>query len=357
MFLDGDDDFYMVLYGDEMDIKDAIKKVVAGINLTEKETKEVFCSIMSGKASLAQIGAFITALRIKGETIDEITGAARVMREKAAKIKTKERPVNIVDTCGTGGTGTKVFNVSTASAFVLAGAGIKVAKHGNRGISSNCGSADVLEALGVKLDISISRVAKCIDKINIGFLFAPSFHGAMRYASGPRREIGIRTVFNLLGPLCNPAGVRRQVIGIYDRKLTGIIANVLKKLGTKHAYVVSSGSGPLDEVTITGKTRVSELKNGRIRTYYLEPKDFGVKRNTLKSIKGGTIKQNVGIIRDILSGKKGPKRDVVLMNVAMALIAAGKVKTLKHGMKTAAESIDSGRASDKLNELIKMTNK
>ena len=339
-----------------MKIKEAIKKVVDGEDLTEKQTRDVFSEIMSGKTTPAQIGAFITALRVKGETVDEITGAAKVMRKKAAKIKTKTKSSSILDTCGTGGTGTKAFNISTISAFVLAGCGVKVAKHGNRAISSSCGSADVLEKLGVKLDVSSRTVAKCIDKVNIGFLFAPRFHGAMRYASPPRREIGIRTVFNILGPLCNPAGARCQVIGVYDKKLTEVIAKVLKKLGSKRAYVVH-GAGPLDEVTITGVTRVSELKNGKIRTYFLKPGDFGMKRSILEGIKGGTVAQNANIVKRILSGEKGSKRDIVLMNAALALMAADKVKSLKQGVKMAIRSIDSGAALAKLNELIKITGK
>ncbi|MFH1837097.1 MAG: anthranilate phosphoribosyltransferase [Candidatus Omnitrophota bacterium] len=337
-----------------MKIQEAIKIVVAKKNLTEAETQSVFNEIMSGQTTSAQIGAFITALRMKGETVDEITGAARVMRMKAAKIKTGSSSSGLIDTCGTGGTGSKTFNISTTVAFILAASGVKVAKHGNRAISSSCGSADVLEELGVKIDVPAKVTARCIDRIGVGFLFAPVFHGAMRYASPVRREIGIRTIFNILGPLCNPLKSGRQIIGVYDAKLTGTIANVLKKLGSKRAYVVH-GQGPLDEVTISGRTKVSELKNDRVRTFYVSPATFGMRKAAISDIRGGTAKKNAKIIRDILSGKRGPKRDVVLINASLALMAAGKAKDPIEGVKIAMKAIDSGEALGKLEKLIKET--
>ncbi len=350
-----------------MDIKKAIERIVGFEDLTEEETRSVFDQIMSGGATPSQIGAFITALRMKGETVEEITGAARVMREKAVKVKVGGGRVDIdteeigpdeetiLDTCGTGGTGTNTFNISTTVAFVLAGCGVKVAKHGNRAASSRCGSADVLEELGVKLDAPVEMTEKCINAINIGFLYAPLFHGAMKYAITPRKEIGIRTIFNILGPLSNPASATCQVLGVYEEKLTETIANVLKKLGTKRAYVVH-GMDTLDEVTITGKTKVSELKNGRVRSYSVSPGTFGVKKATHKDIKGGTAKENAEMILGVLSGEKSPRRDIVLMNSSMALMAAGRVRSFKEGVTAAAESIDQGKAREALEQLIRITN-
>jgi anthranilate phosphoribosyltransferase len=337
-----------------MDIKKAIDRIVQGKDLTQAEMHSVFNAIMSGRATSAQIGSFITALRIKGETVDEITGAARVMREKALKIEVGTGVV--LDTCGTGGTGTKVFNVSTASAFVLAGCGVKVAKHGNRAASSSCGSADVLEELGVNIALSRKATEKAVKNTNIGFMFAPLFHGAMKNATGPRKDIGIRTIFNLLGPLCNPASAKYQVMGVYDGSLTEVIAKVLKKLGAKRAFVVH-GAGPLDEVSLVGRTKVSELKNGKVRTFYLSPKDFGFKKACLKDIQGGSSKKNAAIIKNILKGKEGPARDIVLMNAALALVACGKSKSVKNGVKQAAISIDSGKAMEKLEQLINVGKK
>ena len=336
-----------------MNIKEATAKVVCFENLTERQMRSVFGEIMSGKATSSQIGAFITALRMKGETVDEITGAARVMREKATRIKVRG---TVLDTCGTGGTGIKRFNISTTVAFVLAGCGVKVTKNGNRAASSHCGSADVLEQLGVKLDVSAKVTEKCLKNIGIGFLFAPLFHGAMKHAAGPRKEIGIRTIFNILGPLCNPASATCQVLGVFDERLTEPMAKVLKNLGTKRAFVVH-GMDNLDEVTIAGKTKITELHNGRIRSYHVNPKTFGVKNAALKDIKGGSAKENAGIIKSILTGEIGPRRDVVLINSSVALMAAGKAKSFKEGVKLAAISIDSAQALEKLEKLIKITNK
>lgn len=349
-------------------IREAIEKVVKGCDLTEGESRAVFGEIMSGKATFAQIGAFITALRMKGETVDEITGAARVMREKSLKINAGRPAVGIdrddinideetiVDTCGTGGSGTNTFNISTAVAFVVAGCGLKVAKHGNRGASSRCGSADVLEALGLNLDVGPATVERCIRQIGIGFMYAPLFHGAMKYAVEPRKEIGIRTIFNILGPLSNPANATSQVLGVYEARLTGIMAGVLKKLGCRRAFVVH-GLDTLDEITITGKTRITELKNGVIKTYHLNPGRFGIRRATLEDIKGGDAAENARILISILKGEKGPRRDIVLLNASAALVAGSRAKDFKGGIELAALSIDSGRALEKLEKLIEMTGK
>lgn len=349
-------------------IREAIEKVVRKINLTEGECGQVFEEIMSGNATYSQIGAFITALRMKGETVAEITGAAKVMREKSVKIINGKNLVGIdrddinideetiVDTCGTGGGLTNTFNISTTVAFVVAGAGLKVAKHGNRAASSQCGSADVLEALGVKLDIKPDMVERCLREIGICFMYAPLFHNAMKYAIEPRREIGIRTIFNILGPLANPANATSQVLGVYDAKLTDLLAHVLKNLGTKRAFVVY-GIDTLDEITITGKTKVTELKNGRIRTYYVTPEKFGIERARLEDIKGGDAKVNAEIIFSILKGDRGPRRDVVLLNASAALVSGLKARDFKEGIRLASESIDSGRALDKLSRLTEYTNK
>lgn len=336
-----------------MKIDEATKKLVKGKNLSIKEMQSVFNQIMSGKTTSGQMASFLTALRIKTETVNEITGAAIVMRKKSEKVKIKDK--NLLDTCGTGGTGTGVFNVSTISAFVLAGAGIKIAKHGNRAASGKCGSADVLEELGVKINISTKLVEKCIDEIGIGFMFAPIFHGAMKYAIETRREMGIRTIFNVLGPLCNPASSKFQVLGVYSSDLTELVAKVLKKLGSKRAFVVC-GKDPLDEVTITGTTKISELSNGKVKTYTVTPATFGIKKRKLELVKGGNSKVNAKIARDVLNGKLGAKRDIVLMNASLGFVCMGKAKNFKEGVKLAANVIDSGKAKDKLSCLINMTN-
>jgi anthranilate phosphoribosyltransferase len=348
-------------------IKEAIEKAVRKIDLTERETMDVFAQIMTGTATDAQIGAFVTALRMKGETIEEITGAAKAMREKSVHISALGPAVDIdrddinideetvLDTCGTGGSGTNTFNISTTVAFVVAGCGLKVAKHGNRGSSSGCGSADVLEELGVRLDVTPDLAQRCLLEIGIGFLYAPLFHGAMKYAANPRKEIGIRTIFNILGPLSNPANATSQVLGVYDAALTETVAHVLRNLGSKRAFVVH-GMDNLDEITVTGRTRVTELKNGRIRTYFVTPEKFGVRRAEPGDIEGGDAKENAAIVLSVLKGERGPRRDVVLMNAAAALVAGFAAKDLKAGMTLAAGSIDSGRALDKLMKLIEITN-
>ncbi|PIU82848.1 MAG: anthranilate phosphoribosyltransferase [Elusimicrobia bacterium CG06_land_8_20_14_3_00_38_11] len=349
-------------------IKEAIAKVVQKENLTEKEAIDVMTEIMTAQATESQIASFITALRMKGETIDEITGCAKVMREHATKIIVKKHAVDIdrdeinidwetiVDTCGTGGDKTKTFNVSTATAFVAAGAGVVVAKHGNRAVSSKCGSADVLEELGINLELPREKVEECINKIGIGFLYAPLLHSAMKYAIGPRRQIGIRTIFNILGPLTNPAGANAQVLGVYSPDLTETLAFVLKNLGSKSAFVVH-GIDAIDEISITGKTQISELKNGIIKTYTVKPEDFGLKKAKVGDIAGGDAKENAKIILDILTGKKGPKRDIVLLNTAAVLTAAGKSKNFKEGIELAQRSIDLGKALKKFEELKKYCGK
>jgi anthranilate phosphoribosyltransferase len=347
-------------------IKDVIAKVVNGDNLIEPEMEVAMEEVMTGKATPAQIGSFITALRIKGETVDEIVGAARAMRAKALRICTNNHLVNIdrdeinaedetiLDVVGTGGDGTGTFNVSTTTSFVAAGAGVKVAKHGNRAVSSLCGSADVLESLGVKLDVTSTDVERCIQEIGIGFLYAPLFHGAMKYAAGPRREIGIRTIFNLLGPLTNPAGASVQVLGVYELGLTERIAHVLKNLRTKEAFVVC-GKGTFDEISICGPTRISHLKGGEVTTFEITPEEYGFKRAAIEEIRGGSAQENARIVRNILDGEKGPKRDMVLLNAAAAFVVVGLDSTIKEGITRAGDVLDSGCAREKLDDLVSFT--
>ncbi|MBI4651614.1 anthranilate phosphoribosyltransferase [Candidatus Desantisbacteria bacterium] len=334
-------------------IKESIKKVVERLDLTREEAHSTMLSIMNGEATPAQIASFITALRMKGETIDEITGCAFAMREKSVHIKVIRK--TLVDTCGTGGDGGKTFNISTASALVVAGCELTVAKHGNKAVSSECGSADVLEALGVNIKIEPQKVEQCINTIGIGFMFAPSFHSAMKHAVLPRKEIGIRTVFNILGPLTNPAGASAQVVGVYDGDLTEKLCGVLNNLGVNHAFVVHGEDG-LDEISICANTKISELKDSMINTYSFNPEDFGIKKVLLSQINGGTPQQNKEIIKSILDGKKGPHRNIVVLNAAFALVAGDAAKDIKNGIKLAEESIDSGNAKRKLDEIVKFSN-
>lgn len=340
-----------------MNIQEAIGQVVVGRDLSEAAMYQVMQGIMSGEATAAQIGAFITALRIKGETVGEITGAVRVMREKATRIDTGIDTAAggiIIDTCGTGGDGSGTFNVSTTSAFVVAGAGGIVAKHGNRSVSSKCGSADVLEASGVALNLTPEQIGLCVRVVGIGFLFAPALHGAMKYAIGPRREIGIRTIFNILGPLTNPAGANVQVLGVFSANLTETLARVLGQLGSKRALVVH-GEGNLDELTVTGATRISELVDGRVHTFSVTPEEFGLKRSSLEELAGAdTPQQAAAEMRAILAGEPGPRRDMVLLNSGAALMAAGMTETIAEGIGTAAGVIDSGKALAKLDELVQL---
>lgn len=336
-------------------IREGITKVVAGQDLTEREMMAVMEDIMGGEATASQIGAFITALRMKGETVAEITGAARIMRQKATRIDARSSV--IVDTCGTGGDRAGTFNISTTAAFVVAAAGITVAKHGNRAVSSGCGSADVLEELGVNISAGPEVVEESIAEAGIGFLFSPLLHGAMKYAIGPRREIGIRTIFNMLGPLANPAGATAQLIGVYDERLTESFASVLKELGTRRAFVVHGMDG-LDEATVTGETRVTELNDGLISTFNLDSAVYFGQTYPLEELKGGSARDNADITVAILSGQeRGAKRAVVVLNAALVIVAAGKSPSIPDGIKQAEECIDSGGAMEKLYRLIEITNR
>ncbi len=329
-------------------IKEAISSLIARRSLSKDEAAQVMAEIMSGEVTAAQFGAFVTALRLKGETVEEIAGLAQTMRAKALPV-TVDEPV--VDTCGTGGDGAATFNISTTAAFVVAGAGLKVAKHGNRAMSSRCGSADVLEALGIKLEYTPAQVRRSLDEVGIGFMFAPAFHPAMKYAAGPRKEIGFRTVFNILGPLTNPAGAGGQVLGVADGALVEKMARVLQSLGTRHALVVHGEDG-LDEITLAGETRVCEVKDGMLESYRLAPEHVGMACAKPDELKGGTAAENAATLRRVLSGDGGKKGDVVLLNAAAALLAGDKAESLADGVRLARESIASGRAMDKLEKFI-----
>ncbi|MFC1558427.1 anthranilate phosphoribosyltransferase [candidate division KSB1 bacterium] len=334
-------------------IKECIKKVVEKENLTETEASEVMDEIMSGNTTPAQIGSFLTALRMKGETVDELVGFVHIMRQNATAIKSVHN--TIIDTCGTGGDLRDTFNVSTISAFVAAGAGAVVAKHGNKAVSSNCGSADLLSALGLNIEVEPGTITKSLDEIGIGFLFAPLLHKAMKHAIGPRREIGIRSVFNLLGPLTNPAGATCQLMGVFNPEWTEKVAYVMKSLGTRNAYVVHGLDG-LDEISTIGETQISELKNGEVKTYLVKPEDFNIQICSVDDIYGGSVEENVKTAMDILSGKSGAKRDMVLINSAAAIVASGLAETIEEGITLAAHSIDSGSALEKLEQLKKLYN-
>jgi len=330
-----------------MNIKESLARLIDGQDLSEAEMVAVMEEIMTGAATPAQIGAFLTALRIKGETVDEITGAAIVMREKAVKIDTPAG-ATVVDTCGTGGDGSGTFNISTTAAFIAAGAGLVVAKHGNRSVSSKSGSADVLVKLGINVEAEQSRVEECLNKCGIGFLFAPMMHGAMKHAIGPRRELGVRTIFNLLGPLTNPAGAKRQLVGVYSDALTEPVANVLKRLGGVRAFVVHGHDG-LDEVTLTTTTRISELKDGVVNTWYFDPIKHGFSYCDPKDLKGGDAEQNASITLGILKGEeRGPKRDIALINATFAITAGGMADDMDAALKRAEKSLDSGEAHRRL---------
>jgi anthranilate phosphoribosyltransferase len=334
-------------------LRKCIQKIIDGNDLNELEASEAMNEIMEGNASSAQIASFITALRMKGETIDEIVGLAKTMKEKAFRISPK---VDFsVDTCGTGGDKSNTFNISTASAFVAAAGGVSIAKHGNRSISSLSGSADVLETLGIKIDLSPKEVEKCIESTNFCFMFAPAFHLSMKHASAPRKELGIRTVFNILGPLTNPAGASGQVLGVFDGKIAEKIAHVLSKLGVKHALVVH-GSDGLDEITLCGETEVSELIDGKVISYKIKPEDYNMTPCTKNDLIGGTSEENSKIIIDIFNVTKGPKRDIVVLNAAAALYVGKKAKSISEGIAIAEELIDSGKALQKLIEYRDFSN-
>lgn len=335
-------------------IKEAINQAVNGADLTEDEAETVMAEIMGGEATDAQIASFITAMRIKKETDSEVYGFAKAMRGFATKINVGTEV--ILDTCGTGGDVTGTFNISTATAFVAAGAGITVAKHGNRSVSSKCGSADVLEELGVMVAMSPQLVEQSIAEIGIGFLFAPVFHPAMKYAIGPRREIGIRTVFNILGPLTNPAGATHQVLGVYSDELIEMMAVVLSRLGCQRALIVHGADG-LDELSTTGLNRVAEVNRGDIATYDISPDELGLAIAVLDDLKGGSVSDNADMLQQILSGERGPKFDAVVMNAAAALYVSDLVGNIAAGVQLAVQTIDSGSAKAKLEQLIKFSNK
>jgi anthranilate phosphoribosyltransferase len=333
-------------------IKEAIAKLVEGQHLTEAEAQAAMSQIMDGEATPAQIGAFLAAMCLKGETVAELVGCAGAMRASAVKVVCQHS--DLVDTCGTGGDGVGTFNVSTTVALMAAGAGLTVAKHGNRSVSSRCGSADLLEALGVSLDLGPEEIARCIDTVGIGFLFAPRLHPAMKHAIAPRRELGIRTIFNLLGPLTNPASASIQLLGVYSPDLTEPLAQVLRTLGTKQALVVH-GHGGLDELSTTGVNKVTRLNDGEISTFYLDPASLGLPLARLDELKGGSVEENVYITMGLLRGEEGPRRDIVLLNAAAILVAAGKAADFPSGLALARESLDSGQALKKLEQLIRLS--
>lgn len=336
-------------------IRDAIRKIVDREDLTEAEAVAVMAEIMDGDATPAQVASLITALRMKGETVDEITGFARVMREKSIKIPTQAKPTAIIDTCGTGGDHLGTFNISTTAAFVVAGAGVAVAKHGNRAMSSKCGSADVLEALGVAISLPPEQVGRCIDEVGIGFMFAPAHHPSMKHAVVPRKEIGIRTVFNILGPLTNPAGAKRQLIGVCDAHLTDLIAGALKNLGSEQA-IVAHGVDGIDELSTVGRTKVVELLNGELSAYEIAPEDVGLKTANVRDLKQGEDpSESARIAESVLTGSLGAPREIVVLNAGAALKVAGAASSLQTGIALAEASIDSGKAIKALNELRRLS--
>jgi anthranilate phosphoribosyltransferase len=338
-------------------IKEAISLLVDGHSLSMEQAAEVMEELTTGQVTPAQFGAFVTALRIKGETADEIAGLASVMRAKSVRVETTEPMIDIV---GTGGDNSRSFNISTTAALVAAGAGIKVAKHNNRAMTSKCGSADVLEALGMKIDLDAGQVKDCLGKVGIGFMFAPMFHPSMKFAAAPRREIGIRTIFNILGPLTNPALAESQVLGVPSEELGQKLVQVLKRLGSKHAMVVHGLNG-MDEISVAGQSQVWELRDGEITEYQVSPEDFGLTAAKVETLVGGTPQENASILRTVLEGEKGPRRDAVVMNAAAGIVVGQQTKhpsgllAMKEGAEIAQEAIDSGRARDKLQKLIKLS--
>jgi len=337
-----------------MDMQSAIRAVIEHRNLTPEQMQAVMHTIMTGDATQAQIGGFLIGLRMKGETVEEIAAAAEVMRSLATHVQVTGP--HLVDTCGTGGDSAGTFNISTASAFVAAGAGAKVAKHGNRSVSSRSGSADVLEAAGVNLDLTPEQVAQCVNEVGVGFMFAPRHHGAMKYAIGPRREMGVRTIFNVLGPLTNPAGAPNQVIGVFSDALVEVMAQVLARLGSEHVLVAHAEDG-MDEISIGAPTRVAELKAGKVSTYSITPEQFGLQRADIAQLVVDRPEQSLGILREVLNDKPGPARDIVALNAGAAIYAAGLVDTLERGVEKALDTIASGAARAKLDALIEFSNK
>ncbi|HIH43004.1 TPA: anthranilate phosphoribosyltransferase [Candidatus Woesearchaeota archaeon] len=333
-----------------MKFKETIQKLIEKRDLTKEETEQAMLEIMEGKLSDAEIAEFLVALKEKGESIEEITACAKIMREKSVKIKVE----NCIDMCGTGGDKSNTFNISTAASFIVASAGITVAKHGNKSVSSKCGSADVLQELGVNINLAPKLVEQCINKIGIGFIFAPNFHPAMKYVANARKQLGVRTVFNILGPMTNPASPKAQVVGVFDANLTEVYATVLQNLGLERALVVN-GSG-LDEITLHDRTKITELREGKINTYYLTPKELGFKRQDLAEIKTDSVKENAEIIRNILDGKNCPHTNFAVVNTAAGIYVAGKASSIKEGIEIARQSIASGKAREKLMQLRDFTN-
>ncbi|QWU14628.1 anthranilate phosphoribosyltransferase [Paenibacillus sophorae] len=333
-------------------IQSGIAGLIEGKNLTREQARDIMGAIMEGAATQAQIGSLLTALRIKGETVEEITGFAEAMKGFGTTVATENS--RLLDTCGTGGSGIHKTNISTTSAIIAAAASVRVAKHGNRSASGRTGSADVLEALGVNIHLDAEQAKRCLDEIGICFLFAQLYHPSMKHAAGPRKELGVRTVFNVLGPLTNPARADRQLLGVYDREKTGTLATVLKELGLKRALVVSSHEG-LDEISISGPTAVAELRDGEVTTYDITPEQLGLSRHPLEAILGGGPAENAAIIRAVLDGAKTPYRDIVLANSGACIYVAGLADTLAEGVRKAAETIDSGAAARKLEQLIAIT--
>lgn len=333
-------------------------------SLTREEAREVMTEVLGGHCTDAQIAALLVSLQMKGETVDEIVGFAEAIRAAATPIRAEQDSIldasgtehdALVDTCGTGGGAAKTFNISTVTALTVAGAGVRVAKHGNRGVTSKCGSADVIEALGVRITLPPAKLAQCLDKVGIAFLFAPAMHSATRYVQPARRELGIRTVFNLLGPLTNPAGASAQVVGVSSEDLVEKLAEALGRLGLRRALVVHGRDG-LDEITITDATKVAEQRDGRLRIYEIHPEEFNLRRAPMSEITGGDVQQNANIIRAILAGERSPRRDIVLLNAAAALVAAGRADSIAEAMPIAGDSLDSGAAQKKLEALVEFTN-
>jgi anthranilate phosphoribosyltransferase len=332
-------------------LKEVIRKTTERVNLSSTEMEAAMEEIMEGRATSAQIGCLLTALKMKGETVDEITGAARVMRSKAVHVSVADDGTPLVDTCGTGGDRAGTFNISTTVAFILAGGGARVAKHGNRSVSSSCGSADVLMELGAPLDLPPDAVGKCIEQTGFGFLFAPAFHVAMKHAASPRREMGIRTMFNVLGPLTNPASATCHLLGVYDPNLTEVVARALRGLGTRSA-MVAHGLDGLDEISLCAATKISRLHDKKVTTFLLDPRDLGMTLCSREQISGGSAAENARHLVDVLEGKPGPRRDVSLLNAAAAFVAAEFAENMEEGLKLAEQSVSSGNAKDKLNAFL-----
>ncbi len=335
-----------------MDIQGAIQSVIDKKHLSKDDMRSVMHNIMTGGCTDSQIAGFLVGLRSKGETVEEITAAAQVMRELASRVHINKE--NLIDTCGTGGDGSNTFNISTTAAFVVAAAGGNVAKHGNRSVSSKSGSADVLEAAGVKLEITPEQVAQCVEEIGIGFMFAPMHHSAMKHAIGPRRELGVRTLFNVLGPLTNPAGTKRQVIGVFSHDWLEILANVLKNLGSEQVMIVHSEDG-MDEISISAPTNIAELKDGRISTYKIEPEQFSMQRADISTLAVENVEDSLKVMHAVLDNQGGPTQDIVLLNAGAAIYTAGIKDSLASGIKSARRVIEDGSARSKLDELVKLT--